>query len=81
MPGPQTQHKGTVYGDDENAAETGTRPAGAPQTAYLLTLLLRYKLLFPDKTPVGVLLASTARSVSAERRDAGRVRHRTAAGR
>ena len=33
MPGPQTQHKGTVYGDDENAQETGTRPAGAPQTA------------------------------------------------
>jgi hypothetical protein len=22
MPGPQTQHKGTVYGDDENAPST-----------------------------------------------------------
>ena len=33
MPGPQTQHKGTVYGDDENAPKPGTRPAGAPQTA------------------------------------------------
>ena len=33
MPGPQTQHKGTVYGDDENAPKSGTRPAGAPQTA------------------------------------------------
>ena len=31
MPGAQTQHKGTVYGDDENAPETGTRPAGAPR--------------------------------------------------
>ena len=38
MLGPQTQHKGTVYGDDENAPETGTRPAGAPLlTYYLLT--------------------------------------------
>ena len=33
MLGPQTQHKGTVYGDDENAPKSGTRPAGAPQTA------------------------------------------------
>ena len=33
MLGPQTQHKGTVYGDDENAPKFGTRPAGAPQTA------------------------------------------------
>ena len=33
MPGPQTQHKGTVYGDDEKRPKTGTRPAGAPQTA------------------------------------------------
>ena len=23
MPGPQTQHKGTVYGDDENAPKPG----------------------------------------------------------
>ena len=30
MPGPQTQHKGTVYGDDENA----------PKLTYLLTYLL-----------------------------------------
>ena len=35
MPGPQTQHKGTVYGDDENAPKPGLGPpvAGAPQTA------------------------------------------------
>ena len=26
MPGPQTQHKGTVYGDDENAPKPGLGP-------------------------------------------------------
>ena len=26
MPGPQTQHKGTVYGDDENAPKPGLSP-------------------------------------------------------
>ena len=26
MPGPQTQHKGTVYGNDENAPKPGLGP-------------------------------------------------------
>ena len=26
MPGPQTQHKGTVYGEDENAPKPGLGP-------------------------------------------------------
>ena len=35
MPGPQTQHKGTVYGDDEKRPQTIT---------YLLTYLLYEKV-------------------------------------
>ena len=34
MPGPQPQHKGTVYGDDENAPKPGLGP---PVLTYLLT--------------------------------------------
>ena len=43
MPGPQTQHKGTVYGDDENAPEKpglGPPVRHRPQHAHrLLTYL------------------------------------------
>ena len=45
MPGPQTQHKGTVYGDDENAPKPGlgppvrhtdrSTPTGGPRAALL----------------------------------------------
>ena len=33
MPGPQTQHKGTVYGDDENAPKPGLGPPMRRKTA------------------------------------------------
>ena len=52
MPGPQTQHKGTVYGDDENAPETYlltylvkkmrlVHPVGSPALAALITFQIR----------------------------------------
>ena len=37
MPGPQTQHKGTVYGDDENAPKNRDSARRCAVTYLLLT--------------------------------------------
>ena len=44
MPGPQTQHKGTVYGDDENAPKPGLGPPmrRRPQRAHRRTCIRRH---------------------------------------
>ena len=50
MPGPQTQHKGTVYGEDENAPKPGLGPL----------LPLRRGPLSPELTRVRALFARAA---------------------
>jgi hypothetical protein len=64
MPGPQTQHKGTVYGDDENAPKPGLGPPvrRRPQNAH--RYLLRGVI---NKEGMGGTPASRAKVTNAQR--------------
>ena len=59
MLGPQTQHKGTVYGDDKNAPKFGTRPAGAPQTAALTARTPMLRIAADHMVPPSPLAGGT----------------------
>ena len=58
MPGPQTQHKGTVYGDDENAPKPGLGPPvrRRPQHAHRRPLSTFVVGLSPARQPLSTFV-------------------------